>query len=166
MKFFVYTVIVLFVIPFQVTIIHSFPIGGRVPDVILVIVFLTGLWRGQIEATALGLVLGFLQDIFSGTMGWVNLMTKPLIGLSVGIFCQARISLTPWVISILLMITSFIYGLIVLLFLRVSPSQVDFWSAVRVVIFPQTLYDVVFGMIIVFFAFKLFPSPNHKVWNL
>ena len=63
MKFFVYTVIVLFVIPFQITVIHSFPIGGRVPDVILVIVFLTGLWRGQIEATALGLVLGFLQDI-------------------------------------------------------------------------------------------------------
>jgi len=77
MKFFVYGGVVLLVVPFQAVIIPQFAIGGIVPDAILLTVVLVRLWRGALEAVVLGLVLGFAQDLVSGSMLWVNFMTKP-----------------------------------------------------------------------------------------
>ena len=160
MKFLIYGGVVVFIIPFQAVVIHRFAIGGVVPDVILVAVCLAGLWRGVSEAAVLGLVLGFMQDLLSGAMGWVNLMTKPLIGLSASVFRRAPIALTPWTIPVLLMGVSLVSGLLVVLLLQARSPEMDVLQAMFSTVVPQAVYDGVLGTIVLFGTSRLVPVLN------
>ncbi len=165
MKFLVYGGVVLLLIPFQVVVVHRFAIEGIAPDAILVTVCLVGLWRGELEAVVLGLVLGFLQDLLSGATVWLNLMTKPLIGLAVGIVGRTPISLIRWMIPILITGISLVSGLLVLLLLQTSSPEMDVVQALLSTVLPQALYDGVFGAIVLLAAFRLFPTLHRRVWN-
>ena len=166
MKFLVYGGVVLLIIPFQTVIIHHFSIGGIVPDAILLTVCLVGWWRGELEAVVLGLVFGFLQDLLSGATVWLNLMTKPLIGLVMGMLGHRLRPLTPWVLPILIMGISLVSGLLVLVLLQASSSEIDMTQVLLGIVLPQVLYDGVFGAIVVSVSCRLFPIGHRRVWNL
>ena len=164
-QFLVYGGVVLLVIPFQVVVIHRFAIGSIVPDAILLTVCLVGLWRGELEAVVLGLVLGFLQDFLSGATVWLNLMTKPLIGLAAGMLGRTPIFTTPWVIPMFITGVSLVSGLLVLVLLQASSSEMDVVQALLGTVLPQALYDGVLGAIVLLAALRLFPSLHRRVWN-
>ena len=165
MKFLVYGGVVLLIIPFQVVVIDRVGVGGIVPDAILLAVFLIGLWRGELEAVVLGFVLGFLQDLLSGAMIWVNLMTKPLIGLAAGVLGRTPISLTPWIIPILITGVSVGSGMLALLLLQAHAAEMDVVLAFLGIVLPQALYDGAFGAIVILAAVRLFPKLHRSVWN-
>ena len=155
----------LLIIPFQVVVVHRFAIEGIVPDAVLVTVCLVGLWRGEFEAVVLGLVLGFLQDLLSGATVYLNLMTKPLIGLAIGIVGRTPLSLIRWMIPILITGISFVSGLIILFLLQASSSEMDVVQALLSIVLPQALYDGVLGAIVLLATFRLFPTLHRRVWN-
>lgn len=164
-QFLVYGGVVLLIIPFQVVVMHWFAIGSIVPDTILLTVCLVGLWRGELEAVVLGLVLGFLQDVFSGATVWLNLMTKPLIGLAAGMLGRMPIFPTPWMIPMFITGVSLVSGLLVLVLLQASSSEMDVVQALLGTVLPQALYDGVLGAIVLLVALRLFPSLRRRVWN-
>ncbi len=157
---------ILLIIPFQVVVIHQFAIGSIVPDSILLTICLVGLWRGKLEAVVLGIGLGFLQDLLSGSMLWVNLITKPLIGLAAGVWGRTVLSLTSWIIPIFVMGISFISNLLVLVFFKIHSPEMDIIRAFFGTFLPQVLYDGVFGAIVLLAVFLLFPTLYRNVRNL
>ncbi|MBQ27279.1 MAG: rod shape-determining protein MreD [Nitrospiraceae bacterium] len=165
MKFLVYGGVALLIIPLQVVVIHQFAIMGIIPDAILLMVCLVGLWRGKLEAVVFGLVLGFLQDLLSGTLVWVNLVTKPLVGLAGGVLGRTAISLTSWMIPILITGISLVSGLLVFLLLQTTSSEMDGAQVFLGTILPQALYDGAFGAIVLLTAFRFFPTLHRSVWN-
>lgn len=165
MKFLVYGGVVLLIVPFQMVVVHRFSIEGIVPDAVLVTVCLVGLWRGEFEAVVLGLVLGFLQDLLSGATVYLNLMTKPLIGLVSGIVGRTPIFLVRWMIPILITGLSLVSGLLILFLLQVSFPEMDVVQALLSIVMPQALYDGVLGAIVLFAVFRLFPTSHRRVWN-
>ena len=165
MKFFVYGGVVLLVISFQTVIIHEFSIRGIVPDAVLLTVCLVGWWRGEMEAVVLGLAFGFLQDLVSGATVWLNLMTKPLIGLVVGMLGHMLRALTPWAFPLLIMGISLFSGVLVLVLLQTQSSEMDVVQTLLGTVLPQALYDGVFGSIVALGVFRLFPGVQRRAWN-
>lgn len=165
MKFLMFGGVVLLLVPFQTVVMPQFAIGGIVPDAILLTVVLVGLWRGTLEAVVLGLVLGFVQDLLSGSMLWVNLMTKPLIGLAVGMLGRTPIFLASWMIPFLIAGASVVSGLLVLVLLYVSSSEIDVAQAFLGTVLPQAAYDGVFGAMVFLAILRLFPTWHRSVWN-
>lgn len=94
MKTIAYLGLVLLLVPLQMTIARLLN-GGLHPDLCLVAVCLIGFWGGWSRGLALGLSLGFIQDLFSAGGLGINLLTKGLAGLLSGYAATTLSTLTP-----------------------------------------------------------------------
>ena len=69
----------------QLTLINSITILGLKPDLILVVVVIFSLLKGEKEGTISGFASGLLQDIFSTGLLGINSLAKTVIGFTCGI---------------------------------------------------------------------------------
>ena len=156
---------VLLIVPLQVIVIHRFSVGGVVPDTMLVAVCFVGLWRGTLEAVLLGVVFGVLQDLLSGAMVWVHLMTKPLIGFVSGIVGRMSVSKMPWVAPTFVMGASLVAGLLILFLLKARSSEMAVVQVLLGTILPQMLFDGMCGVIVVMSVSCLSSVSYRRGWN-
>lgn len=71
----------------QLTIVNFISIGNIKPDLLLVLVVFVALKKGPWKAVAIGILAGFLKDMFSfGTV--INTVSMPLYGFLTGIARQ------------------------------------------------------------------------------
>ncbi len=144
---------------------HRLAIGNTAPDLMLLMVCLVGLWRGQAEAVVVGLLAGFLQDVLSGGTLWVNLAVKPLIGMIAGMLARPIISMPAWILPLLLAGLSLLSGLIVLLLFLVTREDVDVVQIVLRTVVLQSTLDGLVGAVVVFFILYVFPPQGRRIWN-
>lgn len=86
MRVLVWLVVMLVAVALQSTVIPALALDGLRPDLILVTVVAAALTEGREAGVLCGIIGGLLQDLLSaGTFG-VNILTKMLVGLLVGIF--------------------------------------------------------------------------------
>lgn len=80
MKFLLYLLLALVVVPFQTTLLHYFSVFGVRPDLGLVAACLVGFLGGELDGLILGLILGCFQDMLSAGDLWINVVTKGAAG--------------------------------------------------------------------------------------
>ncbi len=73
-----YILIILFLIPFQIILSGLPGLWAVRPDLVLVTLYLVGLTGGR--AFYMGILLGFILDLFSGGPLGLNILTKSLVG--------------------------------------------------------------------------------------
>ena len=63
---------------------HTLDIFGLRPDFTLLLVVYVGIVSGQVEATILGFVSGFLLDVYNPAFMGVNALSNAVVGFAVG----------------------------------------------------------------------------------
>jgi rod shape-determining protein MreD len=81
----IFTIIVFIgAIVLQTSILHFIPIGGIIPDLVLVIIVYLGLLRGPETGCFSGFVFGLMQDALSNVPLGSNALSKTIIGFLCG----------------------------------------------------------------------------------
>jgi rod shape-determining protein MreD len=146
MKFFGYTALVLLLVPLQVVFVDRISLFGVCPDLGLVAVCLIGLTRGEVDALSAGIVIGFVQDLFSGGVLWGNLCLKPILGLTAGLASRNLVNLT-WVFALSLIFSlSILSGTVMYLLKAFTGPGSSLFLAARDIILPQACYDALLGL--------------------
>src|SRR5207247_9848560 len=81
MKYLLYVVLIILLVPLQAVMYDRLAIFGVHADLALIAVCLIGLQAGELDAIIVGIALGFTQDLFSGSSHWEDLWLKPMLGL-------------------------------------------------------------------------------------
>ncbi len=63
---------------------HTLQLFGIRPDFVLLVVVYVGIVSGQVEATILGFVSGFLLDVYNPAFMGVNALANAVVGFTVG----------------------------------------------------------------------------------
>src|SRR5207237_10718555 len=96
------------------------------PALALVAGCLIGLKAGEIDAIAVGILLGFSQDLFSGGVYWENVWLKPLLGLIAALASRNLVNLTMRFAFVLLLALSIFSGSVMFLLTSFSGVGMPF----------------------------------------
>jgi len=133
--------VLLVLVPFQVTLLDSMSIGGIRPDLCLIAACIGGFWFGPIFGVILGLTVGMGQDLFSAGELWLNLVVKGAVGLTSGILAKNLTNATPGSIFVPMVGFSIFSGVVFLVSSRSGGHLGDFFDGVPTVILPQALFN-------------------------
>jgi hypothetical protein len=131
----------------QATVLHHLGIGGIRPDLCLVVACLVGFVTDEVEGALFGLALGFVQDLFSPSDVWLNMLTKGVIGGVGGMMGRHLANATAAAVLGTLAALSLLSGLVFLIWARGAAGWLDVWDGVRTVLVPQALFDTGLGAI-------------------
>lgn len=141
MKYVLYILLVLTVVPIQTTLLDAVSVLGVRPDLSLVATVLVGLTLGRFEGLVIGLALGLVQDLFTAGVLGLNLVTKGLSGLLAGVAGRYVASTSATTALIVMFSLSSISGLVFLLSGRGGEHAMETLYAAWAVLLPQAVYD-------------------------
>ncbi len=141
MKAAIYAGLALVLVPVQVTLLQYTMIEGIRPDLCLALVCLVGFLVGEREGLLMGLALGFVQDLFSVGVWWLNFVTKGVIGLLAGVVGRHLVQTTSLSFLTLMLSVSSLSGLVFLFAGRSIGVLGDEVATLRYVLLPQAAYD-------------------------
>ncbi len=141
MKISAYTVCVLFLFPLQATLLSSLsPLGLR-PDLCLVTACLVGFWTGRVQGLIVGFCLGFVQDLFSASMLWLNTFTKAGVGVLAGVFAQNLSNRASYAAFLPIMACSLLAAIVFLLSSRMGMGLGEVLYGFSAILLPQAILD-------------------------
>jgi len=111
----------------QLTLINSITILGLKPDLILVVVVIFSLLKGEKEGTISGFASGLLQDIFSTGLLGINALVKTVIGFTCGILREKIFhEHILFLIPVITFIASFIQSILIFFIFSIT----YFWNRI------------------------------------
>lgn len=143
-----YTIIFLLVLLFQVTVFSVYPLAGVTPDLLLVLVVLTGFFSGSRKGTYSGLGIGIVQDILLGNFLGVYTIVKMVIGALTGLLTRHLYKGDLIVPPLLVFLSTIIHELLVLLLSESMILEVNFPLLLKTVILPQAVYNSLLGILL------------------
>ena len=123
-------------------------IGVWRPDVVLIAVLYIGYRYGMIPGALAGFVLGILQDALSPLPLGISSLAGSIIGFSAGQVRQLKLALNARVFMSVILIL--IHGCIFYFFYQLR-SESTFIYLLLTLVFPNTIYTFVLGLILSFF---------------
>jgi rod shape-determining protein MreD len=126
----------------QLTLINSITILGLKPDLLMIVVVVFSLMKGEKEGTISGFASGLLQDIFSIGLLGINALVKTVIGFTCGllkekIFHEHILFLIP----VITFIASLIQSILIFLLLRAFGIEYSLAWSLKQVALPEALYS-------------------------
>lgn len=144
MKFLLYVLLALVVVPLQTTLLHYVDLFGVRPDLGLVAACLVGVLGGELDGLILGLLLGYSQDMLSAGDLWVNVVTKGGAGFLAGLAGRHMAHITPAVLTAGLAIISCLSSGVFLY--SMNPASLEeIWMGVRSTVLLQAGFDAAIG---------------------
>lgn len=140
MKFGVYVVLFLLIIPFQASLLNPLSIAGIKPDLALILLYFIGLLTGPLEATLVGMCMGLLLDIGSASLIGLAGFTRGLVGLSASLLGRKVLDITSPSNGIFLAAFSLAEGICVALFLQLFYGDFSLLGLVVGRLLPQAIY--------------------------
>ena len=143
----------------QLTLINSITILGLKPDLIMVVVVVFSLLKGEKEGTISGFASGLLQDIFSTGLLGINALAKTVIGFTCGIlkekiFYEHILFLIP----VITFIASFMQSILIFLLLRAFGIEYGLVWSLKQIALPEALYSSLLSPFIFLAINKLFQT--------
>ena len=143
----------------QLTLINSITILGLKPDLIMVVVVVFSLLKGEKEGTISGFASGLLQDIFSTGLLGINALAKTVIGFTCGIlkekiFYEHILFLIP----VITFIASFMQSILMFLLLRAFGLEYGLAWSLKQIALPEALYSSLLSPFVFLAINKLFQT--------
>ena len=143
----------------QLTLTNSITILGLKPDLIMVVVVVFSLLKGEKEGTISGFASGLLQDIFSTGLLGINALAKTVIGFTCGIlkekiFYEHILFLIP----LITFIASFMQSILIFLLLRTFGIEYGLAWSLKQIALPEALYSSLLSPFIFLAINKLFQT--------
>ena len=144
MKFVIYLILVLLLVPLQTTLLPHLSVWNVKPDLGLVAAVLVGLFAGELEGLLVGLAIGWVLSLFSAGELWLSLLTNGGAGLLAGFLGRQVSQMTSVSLGLGLLLVSLVSGAFAPLnFQHFDGSQV--WWMIESIVFPQACYDGIVG---------------------
>jgi len=141
----------------QLTLINSITIFGLKPDLIMIVVVVFSLMRGEKEGTISGFASGLLQDIFSIGLLGINALVKTVIGFTCGILKEKIFhEHILFLIPVITFIASLIQSILIFLLLRAFGIEYSLAWSLKQVALPEALYSSLLSPFIFLAINKLF----------
>ncbi|HAJ32304.1 MAG TPA: rod shape-determining protein MreD [Candidatus Atribacteria bacterium] len=141
----------------QLTLINSITILGLKPDLIMVVVVVFSLLKGEKEGTISGFASGLLQDIFSTGFLGINALAKTVIGFTCGILKEKIFhEHILFIIPVITFIASFMQSILIFLLLRAFGFEYNLGWSLKQVALPEALYSSLLSPFIFLVINKLF----------
>lgn len=143
----------------QLTLINSITILGLKPDLIMVVVVVFSLLKGEKEGAISGFASGLLQDVFSTGLLGINALAKTVIGFTCGIlkekiFYEHILFLIP----VITFIASFMQSILIFLLLRAFGIECGLAWSLKQIALPEALYSSLLSPFIFLAINKLFQT--------
>jgi rod shape-determining protein MreD len=153
MQFIVYLLLLGVILILQTTVLEIITIAGIKPDLVMLLVVLSGFLLGTKEGAFLGFVGGIVEDLFSGSYFGLNALSKMAAGYLAGIAGERLYRENIPVATIVTFLTSLAgltvnYLLLLYLDIHVSPLYALFRVAI-----PDAAYTAVLAP---FFFWRIF----------
>lgn len=146
MRFIVYILVIISIVPFQATLGSRMDILGVKPDIGLIIVYIIGFLYGEMDGLIIGILIGLAMDSFAPNLLGINLLTKSLTGFMAGYL--GRVILNPLLNPGIIMALSLGYGVLTLLILEITTGRIMAIDAITRVVVPQAIYDTLIGFLV------------------
>ena len=157
MKILLKSAIIVVALLIQLTLINSITILGLKPDLILVVVVIFSLLKGEKEGTISGFASGLLQDIFSTGLLGINALVKTVIGFTCGILREKIFhEHILFLIPVITFIASFIQSILIFFLLRTFGIEYNLIWSLKQVALPEALYSSLLSPFIFLVINKLF----------
>lgn len=157
MKILLKSAIIVVTLLIQLTLINSVTILGLKPDLILVVVVVFSLLKGEKEGTISGFVSGLLQDIFSIGLLGINALAKTVIGFTCGILKEKIFhEHILFIIPVITFIASFMQSILIFLLLRAFGTEYNLAWSLKQIALPEALYSSLLSPFIFLAINKLF----------
>jgi rod shape-determining protein MreD len=149
--------IIIVALVIQLTLINSVTILGMKPDLIMVVVVVFSLRKGEKEGIISGFASGLLQDFFSTSLLGINALAKTVIGFTCGIIKEKIFhEHILFIIPIITFIASFIQSILVFLLLRAFGIDYNLVWSLKQIALPEALYSSLLSPFIFLAINKLF----------
>jgi len=145
MRLFYLILVVLLFLLMQVVISDRIALGPVAPDFLILIVAIFALYRGAVQGSVLGFVIGFLQDLTNPGFLGLNALTKSLLGHAVGTTGAKTFSESSSFLFVLFMATSFGHDFVYLVFYH-WPHMGTALVALFTSALPSAAYTAGFGV--------------------
>jgi hypothetical protein len=143
-KFAIYLILVLLLVPLQTTLLPHLSVWNVKPDLGLVAAVLVGLFAGELEGLLVGLAIGWVLSLFSAGELWLSLLTNGGAGLLAGFLGRQVSQMTSLSLGLGLLLVSLVSGAFAALnFQHFDGSQM--WWMIESIVFPQACFDGVVG---------------------
>ena len=144
MKFVIYLILVLLLVPLQTTLLPHLSVWNVKPDLGLVAAVLVGLFAGELEGLLVGLAIGWVLSMFSAGELWLSLLTNGGAGILAGFLGRQVSQMTFVSLGLGLLLMSLVSGAFAALnFQHFDGSQM--WWMIESIVFPQACFDGVVG---------------------
>ncbi len=144
MKFSLYALLILLLVPLQTTLLPHMSVWNVKPDLGLVAAGLVGLLAAELEGLLVGLAIGWVINMFSAGELWLSLLTYGGVGLIAGFLGRQVSHVTAISLGVGLLLASVASGLLAAMSAKVfDMSQI--WWMVESIVLPQAFYDAVVG---------------------
>jgi len=141
----------------QLTLINLITVLGLKPDLIMVVVVVFSLLKGEKEGTISGFASGLLQDIFSTGLLGINALAKTVIGFTCGILKEKIFhEHILFMIPVITFIASFMQSILIFLLLRAFGIEYNLAWSLKQVALPEALYSSLLSPFIFLAINKLF----------
>lgn len=157
MKILLKGAIIVVALVIQLTLINSVTILGLKPDLIMVVVVVFSLRKGEKEGTISGFASGLLQDIFSTGLLGINALAKTVIGFTCGILKEKIFhEHILFIIPVITFIASFMQSILIFLLLRAFGIEYNLAWSLKKIALPEALYSSLLSPLIFLAINKLF----------
>ena len=142
MKILLKSAIIVVALLIQLTLINSITILGVKPDLIMVVVVVFSLLKGEKEGTISGFASGLLQDIFSTGLLGINALAKTVIGFICGILKEKIFhEHILFLIPVITFIASIMQSILIFLLLRAFGIEYNLAWSLKQLALPEALYS-------------------------
>ena len=139
----VWGIFIIIVLVIQAVFIPLISIKGIKPDLLLVITVSAGLLYGKETGFCTGFFIGLLQDLASGNVFGLNLISKIVVGYGFGVAEGKVFKDNVFLPVIAVALASIISSILVFIFVTLQGYFVD-WNGVLIfIIIPTMLYNMV-----------------------
>jgi rod shape-determining protein MreD len=143
-----YLIIALLLVPLQTTWSSAVSLHAVRPNLVLLFVYFTGYYAGELKGLTAGLAMGFVMDLFSGGPPGLSLSTEAAAGLLSGLLGRFFLNTTGALTMGMVLLLSIVYGIMVFSFHEWVLGGILFVDAFRWTILPEALYNTLIGGIV------------------
>ncbi|MCK8825601.1 rod shape-determining protein MreD [Fuchsiella alkaliacetigena] len=148
MRDLIYILMVIIALILQVAYFSFYPLGGVIPDLLLIIVVILALFNGFRHGAYLGFLAGLLQDLFSGGLFGVNIVSKLLLGYTFG-FLKQKIYYRNFAIPVALVILATVIDQLIFVILNNKLAfNLAVWLRLRELLIPLLIYNALLSILI------------------
>ncbi len=142
MKILLKGAIIVIALLIQLTLINSITILGIKPDLIIIIVVIFSLLKGEKEGTISGFASGLLQDIFSTGLLGINALAKTVTGFICGILKEKIFhEHILFLIPVITFFASLMQSILIFLLLRAFGVEYNLAWSLKQIALPEALFN-------------------------